>query len=89
MTPELRSAARRRFPTDPMLLGEEVLGSDGRLRAFGALRIRLYRALQERFERADARIPAYLCMESRAVHKRVFGVAPANPATTGERLALG
>jgi spore photoproduct lyase len=89
MTPELRSAARRRFPNDPMLLGEEVLGPDGRLRAFGALRVRLYRALQERFERAGARIPAYLCMESRAVHERVFGAAPANPATIGERLALG
>ena len=89
MTPELRSAARRRFPNDPMLLGEEVLGSDRRLRAFGALRVRLYRALQERFERAGARIPTYLCMESRAIHERVFAVAPANPATIAERLALG
>ena len=89
MTPELRRAARRRFPNDPMLLGEEVLGSDGRLRAFGALRVRLYRALQERFERAGAQIPVYLCMESRAVHERVFGVVPANPAKIGERLALG
>jgi spore photoproduct lyase len=89
MTPELRSVARRRFPDDPMLLGEEVLGADGRLRAFGALRIRLYRALQERFARAGAPIPVYLCMESRAIHGRVFGGAPANPATIGERLALG
>jgi len=71
------------------LLGEEVRGSDGRLRAFGALRVSLYRALQERFEGAGARIPSYLCMESKAVHERVFGVAPANPAALGERLALG
>jgi spore photoproduct lyase len=88
MTPELRRAARRRFPNDPMLLGEEVAGTDGRLRAFGALRFRLYRTLQERFERTGAQIPAYLCMESRTVHERVFGVAPAHPATIGERLAL-
>ena len=87
MTPELRNAARRRFPNDPMLLGEEVLGADGRLRAFGALRVRLYRAMQDRFERAGAKIPAYLCMENSAVHQRVFGVVPANPATIGERLA--
>ena len=89
MTPTLRQAARRRFPNDRMLLGEEVLGADGRLRAFGALRIRLYRALQDRFERAGARVPAYLCMESSAVHERVFGAKPANPATVGERLAIG
>ena len=89
MTPELRNAARKRFPEDPMLLGEEVLGNDGRLRAFSALRVRLYRALQERFSRGGAQIPSYLCMESGVVHERVFGVAPANPATIGERLALG
>ena len=89
MTPALRNVARRRFPNDPMLLGEEVLGADGRLRAFGALRIRLYRALQDRFERAGARFPAYLCMENSAVHERVFGAPPANPATIGERLAIG
>jgi len=89
MTPELRNAARRRFPNDPMLLGEEVLGGDGRLRAFGALRIRLYRMLQGRFARAGVPIPAYLCMENSIAHKRVFGAAPANPATIGERLATG
>ena len=89
MTPTLRQAARRRFPHDPMLLGEEVLGPDGRLRAFAALRIRLYRTLQDRFERAGARIPAYLCMESSAIHQRVFGAIPAGPATIGERLAIG
>ena len=89
MTPDLRNAARRRFPNDPMLVGEEVLGSDGRLRAFGALRIRLYRTLQERFARAGAQIPSYLCMENSAVHERVFGATPANPATIGERLAIG
>ncbi|MGC1677729.1 MAG: spore photoproduct lyase family protein [Candidatus Binataceae bacterium] len=89
MTPALRAAARRRWPDDPMLLGEDVLASDGRLRAFTPLRLKLYRILAERFARAGAKIPGYLCMESASVHERVFGVAPANPATLGERLALG
>ncbi len=89
MTPGLRSAARRRFPHDPMLLGEEVPGHDGRLRAFSALRVRLYRIIQQRLARAGRPVPAYLCMETSTVHERVFGVAPANPATIGERLALG
>ncbi len=89
MTPGLRNAARRRFPNDSMLLGEEVSGPDGRLRAFGALRVRLFRALQERFARSGVQIPSYLCMESGAVHERVFGARPEKPATIGERLAIG
>jgi spore photoproduct lyase len=89
MTPALRGAARRRFPADPMLLGEEVLAADGRLRAFTPLRLKLYRILAARFAGAGAKIPGYLCMESASVHERVFGLAPDNPATLGERLALG
>jgi spore photoproduct lyase len=89
MTPSLRQAARRRFPRDPMLCGEEVLAPDGRLRAFAPLRIGLYRVLAARLEQAGVRIPAYLCMESPAVHQRLFGRAPDNPAVIGERLAIG
>jgi hypothetical protein len=87
MTPALRSAARKRFPTDAMLCGEEVLAHDGRYRTFAPLRLRLYRALVERFEKSGASIPSYLCMETASVHERVFGAAPARPATIGENLA--
>jgi DNA repair photolyase len=88
MTPSLRQASRRRFPSDPMLCGEEVLSPDGRLRAFAPLRTQLYRQLATRLGRAGVAIPAYLCMESAMVHERVFGSPPPNPATIGERLAL-
>ena len=89
MTPRLRGIARGRFPSDPMLCGEDVLAPDGRFRAFTPLRLSLYRALAERFGKAGAEIPAYLCMEPASVHERVFGAAPARPATIGERLARG
>jgi spore photoproduct lyase len=89
MTPRLRGIARGRFPIDPMLCGEDVLAPDGRFRAFAPLRLNLYRALAERFRKAGAEIPAYLCMEPASVHERVFGAAPARPATIGERLARG
>ena len=89
MTPRLRSAARSRFPSDPMLCGEDVLASDGRFRAFTPLRLSLYRALAERFRKAGAEIPAYLCMEPASIHEHVFGAPPARPATIGERLARG
>jgi spore photoproduct lyase len=87
MTPRLRSAARSRFPNDPMLCGEDVLASDVRFRTFTPLRLSLYRALAERFKKVGAEIPAYLCMEPASVHEHVFGAVPARPATIGERLA--
>jgi len=89
MTPRLRGAARSRFPSDPMLCGEDVLAPDGRFRAFTPLRLSLYRTLAERFRKAGAEIPAYLCMEPASVHEHVFGAEPVRPATIGERLARG
>jgi hypothetical protein len=89
MTPRLRGTARSRFPGDPMLCGEDVLASDGRFRTFTPLRLSLYRALAERFRKAGATLPAYLCMEPASVHEHVFGAAPSRPATIGERLARG
>jgi DNA repair photolyase len=89
MTPALRTIARRRFPDDRMLIGEEVLAPDGRYRAFAPLRVALYRAIAERIRRAAPRVPQYLCMESASVHERVLGARPSSPAALGERLAGG
>jgi spore photoproduct lyase len=87
LTPALRAAARRRFPDDPMLLGEEVLASDGRFRAFMPLRTKFYSILSERIKKADAKLQTYLCMESPSVHRQVLGEAAPAPATLGARLA--
>jgi len=87
MTPALRATARRRFPDDPMLVGEEVLGPDGRYRTFTPLRLKLYAALSERIKKADAKLQTYLCMESASVNSRVFGEAALPPAVLGARLA--
>lgn len=87
MTPGLRAAARGRFPTDAMLVGEDILAEDGRYRTFAPMRIRLYKILAEKFKSAGAEIPSYLCMENYSVHERVFGAPAAHPAAAGERLA--
>jgi spore photoproduct lyase len=87
MTPGLRTTARERFPDDRMLLGEEVLSSDGRYRAFAPLRVGLYRALSARIKSVAPTAPLYLCMEQPSVHRRVLGSDPAPPAALGERLA--
>ncbi len=87
MTPALRAAARRRFPDDPMLVGEEVLAPDGRYRTFAPLRLKLYSALSDRIKKSDAKLQTYLCMESASVHRRVFGASVPPPAMLGARLA--
>ena len=87
MTPGLRSAARRRFPTDPLLLGEEVLGEDGRYRTFTPLRFRLFAKLRERIAKACSNVPVYLCMEPASAYRRVLGTAPPTPASLGSKLA--
>ncbi len=87
LTPKLRTVARRRFPRDSMLIGEEVLSSDGRYRAFTPLRFRLYAKLREQLVRANPQLPIYLCMENASVHHRVFGAAPPHLISLGARLA--
>ena len=87
MTPGLRAAARRRFPADKMLLGEDVLGADGRYRTFTPLRLRLFSKLRERLAKACPDLPVYLCMETASAHRSVFGAAPLTPAALGSRLA--
>jgi spore photoproduct lyase len=87
MTPGLRKAARRRFPADPMLTGEEVLSADGRYRTFTTLRARLFRTLSEQIRKQAPGVAVYLCMESAAMSERIFGARPPAPARLGERLA--
>ncbi|MFI5353949.1 MAG: radical SAM protein, partial [Candidatus Binatales bacterium] len=83
MPPALRAAARRRFPGDPMLAGEDVLSPDGRYRTFAPLRLRIYRALSERIRTAAPRLPHYLCMERPKVSAAVLGAPAPNPAALG------
>jgi spore photoproduct lyase len=83
MTPKLRAAARRRFPDDPMLVGEEVLAADGRYRTFAPLRLRLFSKFRERILKANPNIPVYLCMENASAYRRVIGAAPGTPAAVG------
>jgi spore photoproduct lyase len=87
MTPGLRAIARRRFPDDSMLAGEEVLSDDGRYRAFHPLRVKLYRGLSARIKAAAPNLMHYLCMETAAVAARALGAPPSSPAALSEWLA--
>jgi spore photoproduct lyase len=86
MPPTLRGVARRRFPDDPMLAGEDVLSPDGRYRTFTPLRLRIYRTISERIRAAAPALLHYLCMERPSVSAAVLGVTPPSPSALGERL---
>lgn len=88
MTPGLRTAARRRFPSDPMLAGEEVLSADGRYRTYTPLRLRMFRTLSERIRRVAPELPHYLCMETAGATRHALGANPASPSQLGQRLAM-
>ena len=87
MSPGLRAAARRRFPDDPMLVGEDVMAPDGRYRSFTPLRFRLFSKLRERIIKLRPDLPVYLCMETASAHRQVFGAPATSPAELGSKLA--
>ncbi len=69
--PELK----RRIAARPYLYDEYVPSADGKYRYLQKVRVDMYRELFARMRTAvDA--PVYLCMESKAVWKRVYGALP-------------
>ena len=70
-TPQLKDRIAKR----PYLFDEFIPSKDGKYRYLQHERVEIYRVLADRLRRnTDA--PVYLCMESDAVWKRVFGKLP-------------
>jgi spore photoproduct lyase len=69
--PQLKDRIAQR----PYLYDEFVPSRDGKYRYLQRERVRIYRLLLERLRTVSA-APIYLCMESDAVWKRVFGALP-------------
>ncbi len=76
-TPRLRRLMRERFCRTPLLISEQVLCPDGKLRYFQPLRVSMYRKMVGWIRRSAPTVKIYLCMESRPVWEQVFGFAPA------------
>ncbi|MBT3272224.1 MAG: radical SAM protein [Spirochaetales bacterium] len=69
--PQLKDRIAKR----PYLYDEFVPSKDGKYRYIQRSRVRIYRELVERIKSVTG-APVYLCMESEAVWKRVFGGLP-------------
>ncbi len=84
-------ALRKKMTDRPYLYDEFVPSRDGKLRYLQPIRVEMYRAVAEEF---GSSYPMYLCMESEAVWRRVFGHLPhENPLLhdifVGRRQELG
>ncbi|MFQ5684369.1 MAG: radical SAM protein [Candidatus Binatia bacterium] len=83
----LQQIIRDRFPSTRILSGEQVLGSDGKMRYFQPLRVGMYRKMLRWIRRVAPTAFVYLCMESREVWEQVFGFVPSCEKELGNRLA--
>jgi spore photoproduct lyase len=87
LSPALRTVMRTRFPSTPLLAGEQVAGIDGKWRDFQPLRVRMYRTVRRFVAEAFPEAPLYLCMETPDVWERVFCAPPPREQALGATLA--
>lgn len=74
--PRLQEIIERRHPHSEIVHGEFIRGTDGKMRYFKPLRIRLYRALAEAIQKLAPDVTLYFCMEDDEVWRKVLGYTP-------------
>ncbi len=75
--PRLIDQVKERFPESKIPYGEFVPGHHGKLRYFRPIREDMYRKMLSWIRAEAPRAVVYLCMESRTVWERSFGVSSA------------
>ena len=75
--PAMLKSMEQSFPQSRLTLGELKLASDGKIRYFKPIRIRLYRTLYRTIRVVgEPEVFTYLCMELPEVWRRVMGHVP-------------
>jgi spore photoproduct lyase len=74
---------RERHPRSGIYLAESFPGPDGKMRYFRPLRQRMYSRLRSRIREHDRTVAVYLCMETEAVWRSVFGAFDPGRALRG------
>ena len=85
-TPGLKRIIRERFPSTPLLSGEQVICPDGKMRYFQPLRVSMYRKMLRWIRDASPTVFVYLCMESKEVWQQVFGFTPSCEKELGSQM---
>jgi spore photoproduct lyase len=71
MTPKVKQVMEQRFPESALLLAEQIMGFDGKLRYARGIRKRIYDGMMT-FIRAHSReVTVYLCMEDEPMNRDV------------------
>lgn len=79
-TPGLKKITQERFPKSKIMSAEMVPSQDGKTRYFRPIREEMYRLLTDLVRKKLEKVPFYLCMETKAVWKNVFGDIPEHNA---------
>lgn len=87
-TPNLKRIMRERFPASRLPSGEQVLGSDGKMRYFHPLRVSMYRKMLRWIREGSPTVFVYLCMEPREVWEQVFGFSPRCEKELGNQMIV-
>lgn len=77
-TPDLKKISQERFPKSEIMAGEMFPSRDGKIRYFRPLREEMYAFVKNEVQTQLKKVPHYLCMETKAVWKNVYGEIPKN-----------
>ncbi len=72
----LRAIVLKRFPNNPLTVGEFVSTPDGKKRYFRQFREEIYQTVYSTIAKYNRQIPTYLCMENQVVWQNSFGYVP-------------
>lgn len=75
-TPGLKKVVNARFPKSQIMTSELYPSIDGKIRYYRPIREQMYTTLTSYIKDKLKHAPHYLCMETKAVWKNVFGVLP-------------
>lgn len=75
MTLKLRQVIEQRFPQAEILLAEQIIGYDGKIRYPEKIRRQIYQMMINSIRGFSLQVPVYLCMEDHGLNQE-FGIQP-------------
>ena len=76
--PTLKENIRMRFPKSPVFIGEQIKGTDNKMRYIKPLRFQLYKNIYNWIKEYFGDVFFYFCMESKDLWREVVGEVPQN-----------
>jgi spore photoproduct lyase len=76
--PSLQENIRMRFPKTPLFVGEQIKGTDGKMRYIKPLRFKMYGTMYKWLTECFEEFFFYFCMDSIELWREVVGYVPGN-----------